>query len=85
MACGPISLMDNPDKSLEVGLEDTPELYVDRLVSILREVRRVLRKDGVLWLNLGTLTQAPGKGDSPQCIASTGNQSMLTKEPSIQG
>lgn len=53
------------DKPLEVGLEYTPELYVDRLVSTLREVRRVLRKDGVLWLNLGDSYAGSGKGGQP--------------------
>lgn len=37
----------------EIGLEDTPDAYVDRLVEVFREVRRVLRDDGTLWLNLG--------------------------------
>ena len=36
-----------------LGLEQTPELYVQRIVDIFREVRRVLRDDGTLWLNLG--------------------------------
>ena len=36
-----------------LGLEPTPELYVQHLVEIFREVRRVLRPDGTLWLNLG--------------------------------
>ncbi|MHA1331548.1 MAG: DNA methyltransferase [Candidatus Hodarchaeales archaeon] len=35
-----------------LGLEPTPELYVEHMVQIFREVRRVLRKDGTLWLNL---------------------------------
>ena len=37
-----------------LGLEPTPELYVEHLVQIFREVRRVLRKDGTVWLNLGS-------------------------------
>ncbi len=37
----------------ELGLEPTPELYVAHLVDIFREVRRVLRADGTLWLVLG--------------------------------
>src|SRR6266849_652462 len=37
----------------ELGLEPTPELYVPHLVDIFREVRRVLRTDGTLWLVLG--------------------------------
>lgn len=37
----------------QVGLEPTPTEYVQRLVSIFEEARRVLKPDGVLWLNLG--------------------------------
>jgi DNA modification methylase len=37
----------------QIGLEATPEIYVERLVQVFREVRRVLRDDGTLWLNLG--------------------------------
>jgi DNA modification methylase len=36
-----------------LGLEATPELYVQHLVEIFREVRRVLRPDGTCWVNLG--------------------------------
>lgn len=36
-----------------LGLEPTPELFVDHLVQIFREVKRVLRGDGTLWLNIG--------------------------------
>jgi DNA modification methylase len=37
----------------QIGLENTPNEYVARLVEVFREVRRVLRNDGTLWLNLG--------------------------------
>lgn len=37
----------------QIGLEETPELYVEKLVSVFREVWRVLKDDGTLWLNLG--------------------------------
>ena len=37
----------------ELGLEPTPELYVEHLAGVFDEVRRVLRWDGTLWLNLG--------------------------------
>ena len=37
----------------QLGLEPWPELYVEHLVEVFREVRRVLRPDGTLWLNLG--------------------------------
>jgi DNA modification methylase len=37
----------------QIGLERTPEEFVAALVGVFREVRRVLREDGTLWLNLG--------------------------------
>jgi len=37
----------------QIGLEPTPEAYVAVMVEVFREVRRVLRRDGTLWLNLG--------------------------------
>ena len=37
----------------QIGLEATPDAFVARLVEVFREVRRVLRDDGTLWLNLG--------------------------------
>jgi DNA modification methylase len=37
----------------QIGLESTPESYVEKLVAVFREVRRVLADDGTLWLNLG--------------------------------
>jgi DNA modification methylase len=36
-----------------LGLEPTPDLFVQHLVEVFREVRRVLKNDGTLWLNLG--------------------------------
>ena len=49
------SYLDNghAEKALEIGTEETPDLYVTRLVEVFREVRRVLRDDGTVWLNLG--------------------------------
>ncbi|HHX28234.1 MAG TPA: site-specific DNA-methyltransferase, partial [Firmicutes bacterium] len=37
----------------QIGLEPTPDEYVAKMVEVFREVRRVLRDDGTLWLNLG--------------------------------
>ena len=36
----------------QIGREDTPEQYIDRLTEVFRELRRVLRSDGTLWLNI---------------------------------
>lgn len=49
----------------ELGSEPTPELYVEHMVQVFREARRVLRDDGLLWLNLGASYWA-GKGQSAQ-------------------
>jgi len=37
----------------QLGLEETPEKYVENMVKVFREVKRVLKDDGTLWLNLG--------------------------------
>lgn len=37
----------------QLGLEQTPQDYVQNMVNVFREVKRVLRDDGTLWLNLG--------------------------------
>jgi DNA modification methylase len=44
-----------------LGLEPTLEMYIEHLVEIFREAKRVLREDGTLWLNLGD-SYASGKG-----------------------
>ena len=46
----------------QIGLEETPEEYIERLVDVFREVKRVLRDDGTLWLNIGDSynSQPPG-------------------------
>ena len=46
----------------QIGLETTPEAYVTELVLLFREVRRVLRDDGTLWLNLGDSYASTTKG-----------------------
>jgi DNA modification methylase len=37
----------------QIGLEGTPEEYVEKLLAVFHEVRRVLQDDGTLWLNFG--------------------------------
>jgi DNA modification methylase len=53
----------------QLGLEQTPAEYVERMVEVFREVRRVLRKDGTIWLNLGdsyAANQTNNGGCSPK-------------------
>jgi DNA modification methylase len=57
----------------QIGLESTPDAYVAELVAVFREVRRVLRDDGTLWLNLGD-SYASGKGT---CYNPGGGESSL--------
>ena len=45
-----------------LGLEPTPELFIKHIIEIFREVRRVLRDDGTLWLNLGDSYATGGNG-----------------------
>lgn len=60
----------------QIGLEKTPEEYVQRLVGVFREIKRVLRDDGTVWINLGDSysshggprgsTKGPGLGGTSQ-------------------
>ena len=56
---------DHPDKANEIGAEKTPEEYVAKLVEVFREVKRVLRSDGVCFINIGDSFAVSGKGGSP--------------------
>lgn len=53
----------------QIGLEETPDEYVAALVAVFREVRRVLRDDGTVWVNLGDSYAgswgAQGKRETP--------------------
>src|SRR5665648_160166 len=67
----------------QIGLEQTPEEYVQEMINVFREVKRALKPEGNLWLNLGDSYAGSGKGawehgkgqketyiatkDSPQC------------------
>lgn len=46
----------------QIGLEETPERFVAKMVEVFTEVRRVLKKDGTLWLNLGDSYASNTKG-----------------------
>jgi site-specific DNA-methyltransferase (cytosine-N4-specific) len=59
----------------EIGLEETPDEYVAAMVEVFREVRRVLRDDGTLWLVLGDSYSNAGSGhrDAERWPKQTGN------------
>ena len=51
----------------QLGLEKTPEEYVAKMVEVFREVKRVLKKEGTVWLNLGDSYNGSGKaGSNPE-------------------
>ena len=56
-------------KDAQIGMEESPEEYVNQIVRVFREVWRVLRDDGTLWLNLGDSYSSGGR-------TSTTNQSV---------
>ena len=53
------------DRDDQLGNESTLNDYIDRLVSIFRELRRVLKNNGIFWLNIGD-SYSQGSGDMPR-------------------
>lgn len=66
----------------QIGLEPTPEAYVAKMVEVFAEVRRVLRRDGTLWLNLGD-SYATGAGSVGNCPGG-GDQGERWNGPTTQ-
>lgn len=64
----------------QIGLEETPEQFIAEMVAVFREVRRVLRDDGTLWLNLGDSYAGSGKGGNP---ADSQHQKQATNRGSV--
>jgi DNA modification methylase len=65
----------------QIGLEESPEQFIENLVHVFSEVRRTLRDDGTLWVNIGDsyYNYRPGKGQSlvKQTVSNT-NQDLPT-------
>jgi DNA modification methylase len=57
----------------QMGLEPTPDEYVAGMVEVFREVRRVLRDDGTLWLNIGDTYAGGGNGGGGSFAADRAN------------
>jgi DNA modification methylase len=53
----------------QLGLEPTPEEYVCRMVDVFKEVRRVLRDDGTLWLNIGDSYASSPPGNTTKGVS----------------
>ena len=59
-------LRDYGGEEYQIGQEQTPDEFIEQLVSVFREVRNILTDDGTLWVNLGDsyYNYRPGKGQS---------------------
>ncbi len=56
----------------QIGREDTPEQYIEKLTEVFRELRRVLRPDGTFWLNIADTycgTGSKGSSTDPYSLA----------------
>ncbi|TAK51456.1 MAG: hypothetical protein EPO24_15830 [Bacteroidetes bacterium] len=77
---GKICLRCNAWKG-ELGLEPTPDMFIQHLVQIFHETKRVLKNDGTLWLNLGDtyVGSSQGWGTKPETLSSVqkGNKGSL--------
>jgi DNA modification methylase len=61
----------------QLGLEATPEEYVAAMVAVFREVRRVLREDGTVWLNLGDSYTSGGRNEWRSGVSDNKGQQVL--------
>ncbi|HGN4787479.1 TPA: site-specific DNA-methyltransferase [Pseudomonas aeruginosa] len=61
----------------QIGLEQTPAEFVARLVEVFREVRRVLRDDGTLWVNMGDSYASIAGGYAPE--GSAGKHDIVSR------
>lgn len=57
----------------QIGLEASPREFIESLVAVFREVRRVLRDDGTLWVNLGDSYASGGRGGGGRYMAERGD------------
>lgn len=64
-------LRDYGNGDAGIGLERTVAEHVDNMIDVFRDIRRVLRKDGTVWLNLGDSYAGSGRGGNPTEATST--------------
>lgn len=67
----------------QLGLEETPQQYVDQMVEVFRQVWRVLKDDGTLWLNIGDSYAGSGKGPAGNLGATHNERHMEGKHSAI--
>jgi DNA modification methylase len=57
----------------QIGLEETPAEFIARLVAVFRDVRRILRDDGTIWVNMGDSYASGGRGGGGSYMAERGD------------
>lgn len=68
-----------------LGLEPTPELFIEHMVLVFREVRRVLRNDGTLWLNIGDSYTDSGRGaDTGSTLSGTRHNQAESRKTRVR-
>ena len=77
--CGAVKI-DN-----QLGLEETPELYVESMVKVFRGIKRVLRKDGTVWLNLGDSYSSGGRETTTNQTVRGEQDYGVTRPPVCKG
>jgi len=69
----------------QLGLEPTPEEYVANMVEVFREVRRILRDDGTLWLNLGDSYAASNPCDRRNIVGNGSPDEKMQRKSRLVG
>lgn len=72
----------------QIGLEDTPEEFIAKLVEVFHEVKRVLKPDGTLWVNIADSYAGSGKGrntDGRHSDAGGKNSKQSTNTGAVMG
>lgn len=71
----------------QLGLEPTPQAHVEVMVEVFREVRRVLRRDGVCWINYGDtfVGNTPGGGNGATSVLGSSKTQTASREGRIRG
>lgn len=69
----------------QIGLEETPKQFIEKMVNVFREVKRVLKKDGTVWLNIGDSYNGVGRkveqtDNSPKQKTNRGAQTQAAKK-----
>ena len=70
------------DEENQIGMEESPEKYIEQLVEVFRSVRDVLTDDGILWVNIGdTYYNYRSDGNYPKQTVSKTNQDLPSFSP----